>query len=169
MIGRESKHLRVKQWQSYLPVTNSSLTELKTFSAGGKRCLLLETQLTTQGSHGYWQTTCSHYFISIIPNNNLYICPYNHRKAQSFPIIKETSLCNRDHYIKLQPHKMQSCRVQPQRIYLQILQEPMLREHCGRREDKIKELEDQKVCCEVVFSRNIRSYTHKIQPICLLK
>lgn len=39
---------------------------------------------------------------------------------------------------------MQSCRVQPQRICLQILQEPMLREHCERGEDKIKELEDQK-------------------------
>lgn len=32
----------------------------------------------------------------------------------------------------------------------------MLREHCGR-EEKIKELEDQKLCCEVVISRNVGS------------
>lgn len=53
-------------------------------------------------------------------------------------------------------------------MHLQNSQTPRLREHWGR-EDRVCNIDDQRVGCEIVSLSDVRNYTHNITPMCLPK
>lgn len=101
---------RVQQWHTCLAGTNNSPNGLTTLSARGKSYLILEASWLCKASEVIdlgRGLTPPLYLTRIISNYILNICLYTHISVVS-SLIKEISLCNRDHYRKAQPIKIQS-------------------------------------------------------------
>ena len=84
------------------------------------------------------------------------------RQMQSSPLIKGTSLCNRQKPLQktTADHNAELESPAP----MTHLQHPRLREHCRRGVGRPWELEEQRACRETVAPRNTRSYTYKASP-----
>ena len=64
---------------------------------------------------------------------------------------------------------MESSGVQSQMMYLILLLQLRLREHCGKRNGKIVRAEEWRVHSKIELYRSVRTHTHEVPPTWLPK